>query len=422
MWASIYSPAMAPTAKLPSAHSGSFMAPAEASETCDSGETGVLVDRLTKDGLNSPHLDASQLFLDKERGKWRHDLGVCSVGTLAGMALFLFTNAIALRTSSAVLPACAGGLGNLQDNLNLSKMTIAGHRYAFVQMAYDPPGAPLTHIWQVLAMARALKRFSAYPLVVLTNTTQLPDGTALASSFHKLNVQMLPVHEVPMPSGLRWPSSDPRYKFGFWKLQIWRLTQFEKLVWLDTDAIVVRSMDWLFQRSPMWGQRHNWDCNEDDDERKMLCTGLLLVAPSEETYQGLVRFAAKSAGHARVRGDEALIQEYFERDSERPVRLLDSADAAYGKCLGSTPNIPYHSPGSWNMPAFVHKSAVRNECFYFDLAKQQVVLNGEKVNICTYHPLGAFWREMFCDAVKTMGVKTNTTEVFCDDYRWYMKG
>merc|ERR1719245_2748348 len=120
-----------------------------------------------------------------------------------------------------VLPACAGGLGNIEDNLDMSRMTIAGHRYAFVQIAYDPPGAPLTQIWQVLAMARALKRFSAYPLVVLTNTTQLPDGTTLTSSLGELNVQMLPVHEVPMPPKMRWPSRENRFKYGFWKLQIW---------------------------------------------------------------------------------------------------------------------------------------------------------------------------------------------------------
>merc|ERR1712083_657538 len=102
-------------------------------------------------------------------------------------------------------------------------------------------------------------RFSDYPLVVLTNSTHLPDGVPLGQALERLNAQVLPLQD-------RWPSLatskelKPLHRFAYLKLQIWLLTQYEKLIWLDTDAILVRSIDWLFERQPIWGQRDDPLC------------------------------------------------------------------------------------------------------------------------------------------------------------------
>mmetsp|Transcript_102481 Transcript_102481/g.330660 ORF Transcript_102481/g.330660 Transcript_102481/m.330660 type:complete len:421 (-) Transcript_102481:344-1606(-) len=391
-------------------------------EKRNAGETGALMDH-----ADSTQLDAPQLCSEKEsKAKWQRDLAIFCLGTVVGVALFICSGPFTSHIAEGPLPPCPPGWGLTSDRLNSSDLAASaasGHRYAFVQIAHDPPDAPLRHIWQVLAMARALQRFSAHPLVLLTNTTQLPDGTPLASTLRKLNVQTLPVHEVHVPEGTRLPLK-PSFKFGYWKLQIWRLTQFEKLIWLDTDTILVRSIDWLFERAPAWAQRDNSKCDSDQDSgsaQDWLSGGLMLIAPSEDTFDGLQHFAAESSGNWSERGDEGLIFEYFRQVHKRPVRLLGTGEASFGKCLGSTPGIPYESLGPWNVPAFVHRSSWNNVCFFCDLDAQQSLLDGQIVNICNYHPLGSFWRDLFCSAIQTMRVKTNQTEVFCDDYRWYTK-
>jgi len=307
---------------------------------------------------------------------------------------------------------------NSSDNSSLHDL---GGQYAFVQMAYDIPGVRSNQVWKVMAMARTLMRFSDYPLVVLTNSTHLPDGMSLSQAFERLNAQVLPLQDL-------WPSTvvseelKPLHRFAYLKLQIWLLTQYEKLIWLDTEAILVRSIDWLFERQPMWGQRHDPSCQfkEQMEKDKVLSSSILLIAPSRETFHGLQRFADAGPDNWWENGAQVLIQGYFQH-VKHPIRLLDGTDAADGSCLGRMPGVPYSSPGPWNMPAFVHRSSLRNECFDFDEERQKVMRHGKIINICHFHPLGSYWRDMFCDAFRITKTGTKTPEAFCDDYYWHNK-
>lgn len=68
----------------------------------------------------------------------------------------------------------------------------------------------------------------------------------------------------------------------FMKLQIWRLTEFDKLIWLDPDSVLVRSVDWLFQTRPPQASFGERECSpsEMDPESHIACVwmGLLRVA------------------------------------------------------------------------------------------------------------------------------------------------
>mmetsp|Transcript_50143 Transcript_50143/g.160461 ORF Transcript_50143/g.160461 Transcript_50143/m.160461 type:complete len:417 (-) Transcript_50143:195-1445(-) len=291
-------------------------------------------------------------------------------------------------------------------------------RYAYVQMAWDDPKGPPWQLWRVLAMARSLQSLSKFPLVLLTNTTYFPDGTEVVAAMRKIDVEVLPVYEVPVPE--RFAAKLPkRWHIPFWKLQIWRLTQFEKLIWLDTDAILFRSIDWLFQRTHIWGQRDNWICSAPESAQNWLCSGLMLIQPDEQTYQSLRLYAESGDRDWWTNGDQKLIRNYFRHVAGNPVRLLGVSEASFGKCLGQTPKLKLHSGGPWNIPSFIHKSSEYNECFEFNMAKQLRKINGTTVNICHYHPLGPHWRRLFCDAVEFIGVKTNHTDQFCDDLLYY---
>jgi len=355
---------------------------------------------------------------------WRRDLIVFILGTVTGMVLFVCSTLASSMQKTEVVPhgcpmesmSTDNSSGILLPNASAGSHDPAG-RYAFVQMAYDIPGVRSNQVWKVMAMARTLMRFSDYPLVVLTNSTHLPDGVPLGQALERLNAQVLPLQDMTASAEL-----GPLHRFAVLKLQIWLLTQYEKLVWLDTDAILVRSMDWLFERQPLWGQRDDPSCQfrEQTKEDEVLSSSILLIAPSKETFDGLKRFAEKGPQDWWENDGQALIQQYFHRE-KHPVRLLDGMDAADGICLGRTPGVPYSSPGPWNLPAFVHRSSWRNECFDFDVGRQQVKRHGKIVNICHFHPLGSYWRDMFCDALRITKTGTNNTDTFCDDYYWHNK-
>ncbi|CAK0807818.1 unnamed protein product [Prorocentrum cordatum] len=133
-----------------------------------------------------------------------------------------------------------------------------------------------------MATARALQRLSRYPLVVLTNATRLPGGADVARSLARLNAQVLPVYDVGMPHGAL-SDDQQRYRRA-------RAREFDKLIWLDTSAVLTRSVDWLFKRRATWLQGDGGSCGTRAG--RLPGDGIMLVAPSEAVYQHMVRFAA----------------------------------------------------------------------------------------------------------------------------------
>jgi len=360
--------------------------------------------------------------LPPSRTNWRRDAIIFALGISAGAIAILVRTWLPHGGGVIAEPCHVTEVAVGEATVSGTSVTTTTRSpigpYAWVQMAYDPPGERPAQIYRVLPMARALHRLSRFSLVVLTNTTNFPDGTEVEPALKKLNAVVMPVHSVPIPAIGKMRES---WRIAFWKLQIWRLTQFEKVVWLDNDAIIFRSMDWLFLRRPPWGQQDNWVCSKSNDKsfQQWLCSGLMLIEPSEDTYRDILKYAATGDRQWWTNGDQKLIRNYFQFVKSTPVRLLSTSDASFGRCLGQTPGLPYPSPGQWDTPAFVHKSSDGNECFDFDMAKQLKSINGIEVNICQYHPLGPYWRDLFCDAIRTVGVMDDTIVRFCNDFHWY---
>jgi len=300
-------------------------------------------------------------------------------------------------------------------------------RCAFIMMAHDGPHDIEEHLWGVLPMARALQRLSSYPLVILTNKSRFLDGTDVVSSLRKLNAFVHPIREVDMPAKLAAHKMTPTWKIAYWKLQIWTLTEYEKLVWLDSDAIIYRSLDWLFQRNWMWAQRDDWFCKLNQTG---VCSGIMLVFPNQADFEGLLQYAETK--QVLPGGDQQLITEYFAR-TNRPISLLSDLEASFGQCLGKAPT-PYLNPdgkpvwGVWSVPSFVHKSGgwentnnnvYNNVCFNINMTRQHYRVGKTVVNICQFHPLGAYWRDLFCDAAAQMGLRLVDIGAYCNDACWY---
>lgn len=299
--------------------------------------------------------------------------------------------------------------------------------WAFVMMAHDEPGSH-EHLVGVLAMARALQRLSAFPLLVLSNATEFPDGTQVKEAFASLHAEVLPVYPIQMPDRQKEGLMFRHWEIAWWKLQIWSLTEYEKLIWLDSDAILFRSIDWLFDRPWMWAQRDDWFC---DLNVPKVCSGIVLLYPDEADYVGLLNYAAEVEDLSDG-GDQKLISLYFKDVRHKPINLLDDLEASFGHCLGKTPS-PYMNPdasevrGIWSTPAFVHKSGgyqntndhYSNMCFSYRLEHQLFTVGDENLNMCHFHPLGAWWRMLFCEAVARIGLSMPDITSFCSDECWY---
>lgn len=323
------------------------------------------------------------------------------------------------NATKQMLASCAlgsvGGTWQKQKDQQLRAAT--ARSWAYVTIAHDESGN--SHMARALALANALQRLSAYPLVLLTNKSHFVDGTRVAEGLRHLNVQVLPVHAVP------WSGAQG---LAHWKLQAWNLTQFDRLIWLDTDSIVYRPLDWLFERTGIWAQRNDEACNHSTDT---VSSGIMLLRPNVSDYKGLLQLASTTGN--TLFPDQALISEYFAKSRGTPINLLGPVEASFGRCLGSARS-PYINPdgsevrGSWSTPAFVHRSggwgpannAYQNVCFSHELSRQRYYVGASVLNSCQYNPLAAFWRILFCDAVASLGISgIKDFDAFCSDVCYY---
>jgi len=294
---------------------------------------------------------------------------------------------------------------------------------AFVMMAIDQIGSS-KHKWGVLAMAHMIRTYSKHPLVLLTNSKTFVDGTDI-EVLSKLSVKILPIETVPVPPGAADMPFD-RWRLAWQKLQIWKLTQYEKLIWLDTDATLTRSIDYLFDESWMKAQRDDWYCKGNINQ---VCSGILLLRPNATDYAGLLAFAKRPSTDF-TSGDQGVISQYFEA-TKRPIQYLQDLEASFGQCIGKAPT-PYRLPngkgvvGQFNLPTFVHKaggwfhgdSDYFDACFEPDVTRQLYMIAYQTINVCHYHPLGHTWRNHFCQAVALLELKVPKVAAYCDDDCW----
>merc|ERR1740121_1890108 len=132
-----------------------------------------------------------------------------------------------------------------------------------------------------------------------------------------------------------------------------------------------------------------------ESQSPSLCSGMLVLEPSETTYQGLVRYLA---GMASVpKGDQQVVEEYFASEVGKPVQLLGVSTASFGQCIGRQA-----IPGG-DLPSFIHKSDMANSCF-------KVAAQPE---LCRDSRLGQHWRRHFCEAAAEAGIGGSKVDKLC---------
>merc|ERR1712079_60414 len=60
-----------------------------------------------------------------------------------------------------------------------------------------------------------------------------------------------------------------------------------------------------------------------------------------------------------------------------------------------------------------------NVCFSHNLTRQYYTMGNMTLNVCQFHPLGAYWRSLFCDAAAFVQIKLVEVDHFCNDECWY---
>ncbi|CAO1334981.1 unnamed protein product [Diamesa hyperborea] len=94
----------------------------------------------------------------------------------------------------------------------------------------------------------------------------------------------------------------PELGITFTKLHCWKLTQFEKCVFLDADVLILRNCDELFERD-------EFSAAPDVGWPDCFNSGVFVFTPSSDTYGKLIEFAATTGSFDG--GDQGLLNSYF---------------------------------------------------------------------------------------------------------------
>ena len=171
-----------------------------------------------------------------------------------------------------------------------------------------------------LALARSLKAAgSNWPLVVLATDDAGGLGELEAAgciveavSLPSLSEQFRVRHRrdsqhalAPFDKGTKPDFHDPLANFC--KLQLWRLSGYRKVVFLDADTLVVKNIDKLFGYPEFSAAPNLYETLAD---MHRLNSGVFVAAPAAATYRSMLeRLDAPGAFWRRT--DQTFLQHYF---------------------------------------------------------------------------------------------------------------
>ena len=95
------------------------------------------------------------------------------------------------------------------------------------------------------------------------------------------------------------------YKNTFDKLSIFKLTEYEKIVYLDLDLLILENIDDLFCYNGL-------AMTYDYPFTNLHNSGVMVIEPDMNDYKGLIKIMMEKMKNQEQLGDQNIINEYFE--------------------------------------------------------------------------------------------------------------
>jgi glycogenin len=177
-------------------------------------------------------------------------------------------------------------------------------RRAYVTLLSTPDYLPGIEV-----LAASLRRVrSRHPLFIVV-TDRIDSSTCAIAERYASGLIRVSHIENPVRS-----EDYPHWNNTYSKLQIFGLTQFEKIVFLDADMMVCTNIDDLFERPHFSGVNSGGDLPWHKDWLA-INTGLLVIEPSSAEYAKMISLVGQLDTYDH--GDQAFINVYFPEWPDR---------------------------------------------------------------------------------------------------------
>lgn len=175
-----------------------------------------------------------------------------------------------------------------------------------------------------LALAESLKRTKTkYPLSILITDNI---SKQVEEKLINYNFKVIRKSKINVPDSIKMKNEQG--KFSHWthtfdKLLLFELTEFDKLVYLDSDMYVRKNIDELFERKNMSAtidRRYGPIISED---WKKLTSGLMVIEPKKDVVYKFLELIANIGDKKAQIGDQDILQESDLHWSEKEELHLD---------------------------------------------------------------------------------------------------
>lgn len=175
----------------------------------------------------------------------------------------------------------------------------------------------------VLCLNESLKRVnSQYPLIVAI-TREISEKSR--QILNNNNIKTVVIEKMDVPKCIK--DKNSKGMFSHWsntfdKLQIFEMTQFEKIVFLDSDMYVRKNIDNLFDCKNLSAVIDRREPNVINEWKK-LTSGTLVIEPKEGIVEKFVEIMKEISEKRESIGDQDVLQEYDENWGEKEELHLD---------------------------------------------------------------------------------------------------
>lgn len=162
----------------------------------------------------------------------------------------------------------------------------------------------------VLCLNESLKRTQTkYPLTVAI-TEQISKKTI--EILQENGIDIVYIDKMVVPEDIK--EKNKKGIFSHWsntfdKLKIFELTQFDKLVLLDSDMLVRKNIDELFERENLSAVVDRREPNVIDSWKK-LTSGTIVIEPKKEIIKEFIQIMNEIKEKRESIGDQDILQEY----------------------------------------------------------------------------------------------------------------
>ncbi|XP_052200884.1 UDP-glucuronate:xylan alpha-glucuronosyltransferase 2 isoform X2 [Diospyros lotus] len=198
--------------------------------------------------------------------------------------------ALPVGSCNLILPLWGRGIHEVYDTSKIERETTTVKREAYATVLHSSE----SYVCGAITLAQSLLQSGTKrDLILLLDTSiSVPKRQALAAAGWKIRL----IKRIRNPRAEKGTYNEYNYS----KFRLWQLTDYDKIIFIDADVIVLRSLDLLF---------HFPQLSATGNDASIFNSGVMVIEPSNCTFKLFMRHRKDIVSYNG--GDQGFLNEIF---------------------------------------------------------------------------------------------------------------